>query len=97
MREDTRPSLSLANGAIILKAKEMAGYASLATTQRYLHDLEALADNAVDYNPLTRAYPSRGWKSTSSETRRSGLPGRREIQDFVSRCARDQVANWGIA
>ena len=55
MREDTRPSLSLANGAIILKAKEMAGYASLATTQRYLHDLEALADNAVDYNPLTRA------------------------------------------
>jgi len=29
----------------------------LATTQRYLHDLEALEDNAVDYNPLTRAWP----------------------------------------
>lgn len=39
----------------ILKIKEMAGYASLATTQRYLHDLEALADNAVDYNPLTHS------------------------------------------
>ena len=45
---------SLANGANILKVKEMAGYASLAPTQRYLHDLEALADSAVDYNPLTR-------------------------------------------
>ena len=44
---------SLANGANILKVKEMAGHASLATTQRYLHDLEALEDNAVDYNPLT--------------------------------------------
>ena len=46
---------SLANGANILKVKEMAGHASLATTQRYLHDLEALADNAVDYNPLTHS------------------------------------------
>ena len=45
---------SLANGADILKVKEMAGHASLATTQRCLHDLEALADNAVDYNPLIR-------------------------------------------
>ena len=44
---------SLANGANILKVKEMAGHASLATTQRYLHDLNALEDNAVDYNPLT--------------------------------------------
>jgi len=25
------------------------------STQRYLHDLEALTDNAVDYNPLTHA------------------------------------------
>lgn len=31
----------------------MASHASLATTQRYLHNLNALADNAVDYNPLT--------------------------------------------
>jgi site-specific recombinase XerD len=46
---------SLANGASILKVKEMAGHASLNTTQRYLHDLDALADNAVDYNPLTRS------------------------------------------
>ena len=44
----------LADGANILKVKEMAGHASLATTQRYLHDLDALADNAVDYNPLTQ-------------------------------------------
>ena len=46
---------SLANGASILKAKEMAGHATSATTQWYLHDLDALADDAVDYNLLTRS------------------------------------------
>ena len=44
---------SLANGANILKVNEMAGHASFATAQRYLHDREALADTAVDCNPLT--------------------------------------------
>jgi site-specific recombinase XerD len=43
---------ALANGANILKVRDMAGHSSLSTTQRYLHDLNAMSDNAVDYNPL---------------------------------------------
>ena len=45
---------ALVNGANILKVKEMAGHSSLNTTQRYLHDLETISDNAVDYNPLIK-------------------------------------------
>jgi site-specific recombinase XerD len=47
-------SHSLANGANIVQVKEMAGHASLNTTQRYLHSLDSIADNAVDYNPLAQ-------------------------------------------
>jgi site-specific recombinase XerD len=43
------------NGANILKVKEMAGHAAQATTQRYLHDLEALENNGVECNPLAHA------------------------------------------
>jgi len=45
---------SLARRANILKVKEMAGHSSLSTTQRYLHDLDSLKDNAADYSPLLK-------------------------------------------